>query len=77
MKKQKGGYLDSDDQDELDHHSDEGVDDDFDNQDMAQKMSNGVLEDMKELQRMENEVPNTHKEKDLRACIRCKLILSE
>ena len=78
MKKTKGGFLDDDDQDEEDDYGNQ-MPEEYENQmrDNQQKMSNNVLSDLKELQQMENEVPNTHKEKDLRACVRCKLILSE
>ena len=40
-------------------------------------MSKNVILDIERLKTAESHVPDTAKEKDLRACLRCKLILSD
>ena len=67
-------YFEEDEQ----YEEDLGANDSYDSANEAPKgSSKNVLADIELLKASENNVPDTAREKDLRACLKCKLILSE
>lgn len=67
-------YFEEDEQ----YEEDLGANDSYDSgKEAPTGSSKNVLMDIELLKASENNVPDTAREKDLRACLKCKLILSE
>jgi RNA polymerase subunit RPABC4/transcription elongation factor Spt4 len=49
----------------------------YDNDDSEQAMAQGRSNDLRDLRNADKQMPDTHKEKSLRACTGCRLVMSE